>query len=94
MNLKDYTLTFPDQATWDALAAELGWLTDGQWTPKDCDIVNIGTIYPVAAIYPPVPYAGWNVNIRMHNSLIPEQLAQYVTVVPDRQYGFAGGWFG
>ena len=91
MNLKDYTLTFPDEATWDALATELGWMTDGQWTPKDCDIVNIGLIYPAGS---ETPYAGWNVNIRMHNSLIPDQLALYVTVVPERQYGFAGGWFG
>jgi hypothetical protein len=53
--------------------------------------VNIGLIYPAGS---DTPYAGWNVNIRMHNSLIPEQLAQYVTVVPERQYGFAGGWFG
>lgn len=91
MNLKDFTLTFPDQATWDALATELGWMTDGQWTPKECDIVNIGLIYPPDS---ETPYEGWNVNIRMWEGVIPVQLTPYVTDVADRQYGFAGGWFG
>jgi len=92
MNLKDFTLTFPDEQTWLSLADQLGWVTDGHLHAPDADIVNIGLIYPSVPADPPEPYAGWNVNLRMWEGELPTLLSQYQTEVDPRRYGFAGGW--
>ena len=98
MNLKDFTLTFPDEQTWLSLADQLGWVTDGHLHAPDADIVNIGLIYPPAPDplpdpYVPVPYAGWNVNLRMWEGVLPTLLSPYETTVNKQQYSFAGGWY-
>ena len=90
MNLKDFTLTFPDESTWLSLADQLGWVTDGHLHAPDADIVDIGLIYPAGS---ETPYVGWNVNLRMWEGVLPALLSPYETTVNHQQYSFAGGWY-
>jgi hypothetical protein len=100
----DYALTFPDEATWIALADEQGWVKKGLdndifYIYPNISFVVIGKIYPpppepVPDPYVPVPYSGFGVNLRFVEGSLPDTMTQYVVEPNPQQYTFAGGWFG
>ena len=65
------------------------------------DFVVIGTLYepapdPLPDPYTPVPLPGYGVNIRFNpwsdqTDLAPD-MVQFITMPPNPQYTFAGGW--
>lgn len=102
MDIKDYALSFPDQATWETLADAQGWKqVDGNgntyfFNPAITFVV-IGKVYPplpnpLPEPYDPVPYPGYGVNLRFIDSSLPQTMNQYIIQPDPQMYGFAGGW--
>lgn len=99
----DYALSFPDQATWETLATEQGWVQtneDGSiyFANSNMAFVVIGDVYPPTPVplpdpYNPVPYPGYGVNLRFVEGDLPSTMTQYVIAPNPQMYTFAGGWF-